>query len=191
MTIQHKNIQEADLHEPKGVSTASLGKVYTADGAGSGDWEYPPGKGHAEIYITSGETAHTIAAASAFSLLNPSGEWKASGAEHLLSVNPSSGIINLNLAGHYYIDFWITFSTASVAANKLYTFKFALDGTVGTRKVVVSKATTGIDTITVAASGIVIATAGQELSMYLAGDDTTSGTDIIPIEAGLTAIHLD
>jgi len=37
-TIEHKNITEANLHEPKGVSTASSGEVYVADGAGSGDW---------------------------------------------------------------------------------------------------------------------------------------------------------
>jgi hypothetical protein len=39
MTIQHKNIAEADLHEPKGVSTATSKECYVADGAGSGDWQ--------------------------------------------------------------------------------------------------------------------------------------------------------
>ena len=39
MTIEHKNITEADLHEPKGVSSANTGQVYVADGLGSGDWE--------------------------------------------------------------------------------------------------------------------------------------------------------
>lgn len=38
-TIQHKNIPEAQLHEPKGVSLASLGHVYVADGAGTGIWK--------------------------------------------------------------------------------------------------------------------------------------------------------
>jgi len=39
MTIQHKNITEADLHEPKGVSLATADTLYVADGAGSGTWE--------------------------------------------------------------------------------------------------------------------------------------------------------
>lgn len=39
---QHKNITEADLHEPKGVSTASVDTVYVADGAGSGAWAQAP-----------------------------------------------------------------------------------------------------------------------------------------------------
>lgn len=38
MTIEHKNIAEAGLHEPKGVSVATSGQVYIADGAGSGVW---------------------------------------------------------------------------------------------------------------------------------------------------------
>lgn len=38
MTIEHKNIQEAGLHEPKGVSLAAANTVYVADGLGSGAW---------------------------------------------------------------------------------------------------------------------------------------------------------
>lgn len=38
MTIEHKNIQEGGLHEPKGVSLATAGQVYEADGLGSGTW---------------------------------------------------------------------------------------------------------------------------------------------------------
>lgn len=36
--IQHKDIPEAQLHEPKGVSTAADGRVYVANGAGTGSW---------------------------------------------------------------------------------------------------------------------------------------------------------
>lgn len=37
--IQHKDIIEANLHEPKGVSIAALGTSYVADGIGSGVWK--------------------------------------------------------------------------------------------------------------------------------------------------------
>lgn len=37
-TIQHRDIPEAQLHEPKGVSTASAGDAYIANGSGSGSW---------------------------------------------------------------------------------------------------------------------------------------------------------
>jgi hypothetical protein len=36
--IEHKNIANANLHEPKDVSTANAGDTYVADGLGSGSW---------------------------------------------------------------------------------------------------------------------------------------------------------
>lgn len=42
MTIEHKNIDDANLHEPLGVASAAVGTVYVADGAGSGAWSPPP-----------------------------------------------------------------------------------------------------------------------------------------------------
>ena len=41
MTISHALIDDPEIHEPKGVSMASVGQVYVADGAGSGDWGFP------------------------------------------------------------------------------------------------------------------------------------------------------
>ena len=38
MAIEHINIPEDGLHEPKGVSLAASNRVYISDGAGSGDW---------------------------------------------------------------------------------------------------------------------------------------------------------
>lgn len=37
-TVQHKDIPEAQLHEPKGASTANAGDTYIANGSGSGSW---------------------------------------------------------------------------------------------------------------------------------------------------------
>lgn len=38
MSIEHRNIQDPQIHEPRGVSTATVGQVYVADGLGSGSW---------------------------------------------------------------------------------------------------------------------------------------------------------
>lgn len=38
MTIEHSTLTGAQLHEPKGVSSASSGTVYVANGSGSGSW---------------------------------------------------------------------------------------------------------------------------------------------------------
>lgn len=38
MTVEHVDITDPYVHEPKGVSAANSGEIYVADGAGSGDW---------------------------------------------------------------------------------------------------------------------------------------------------------
>lgn len=38
MAIEHDSIADGERHEPKGISGATAGQVYTADGAGSGSW---------------------------------------------------------------------------------------------------------------------------------------------------------
>jgi hypothetical protein len=191
MTVQHNAITDPDIHEPKGIAAATAGKVYVSDGAAKGDWKYAPGKAHAEIYITSGATTHTLAAASAYSLLNPSGEWTASGNEDHLSVDPTNGEIDLLFAGHYYISFWMTFSTASIASGSQYKFKFAVDGVTSPRTVYVTKPTNGVDIIEISFTGLVSATANQTLTIQAAGDGTSSGTTFTPLESGLQALYLD
>jgi hypothetical protein len=217
MTVQHNVITDPDIHEPKGVASATSGKVYKSDGTGSGNWvypltgldtatlsqvfesdgsgsgtwKYPPAKGHAEIYINSGTTTHTLGSGSSFSKLNPATEWTASTYEDILTVDAANGEIDLVLAGHYKIDFWCNFTTASVASGAAYKFKFAIDGVVSPRVVTITKPTNGVDTLHVMASGLVEATAGQTLSIYVAGDGVSSSSNITVTEAGLNALWLD
>lgn len=39
MSIEHRNIPDAERHEPKGISTAANKEIYIANGAGSGSWD--------------------------------------------------------------------------------------------------------------------------------------------------------
>lgn len=36
--VQHSSLTDPNLHEPKGISTASANQVYRSDGSGSGTW---------------------------------------------------------------------------------------------------------------------------------------------------------
>jgi len=189
MTIQHNLITDPDIHEPKGAASASAGKVYVADGTGSGSWQYPPGKAHGELYIDAGVTAQTLSGSSAYAKLNPTGEWTA-GVSNVLTLTAGSGTITLTQAGTYMINFWCQFSTAAVASGTLYNFKYNLDGTSSGRTLTVSKTSNGVDKLHVSATGLVTATANQVLSMYVGGDATSSSTAITVIEAGLSAIKL-
>lgn len=189
MTIQHKLIADADLHEPKGVASAASGKVYQANGSGSGTWVYPPGKAHAEIYIDAGVTAQTLSGSSAYAKLNPGTEWTA-GVSNVLTVSAANGTITLTEAGTYMVNFWCQFSTAAIANGTLYNFKYNLDGTNSGRTLSVSKFSNGADKLHISATGLVTATANQVLSIYVGGDATSSSTAITVLEAGLSAVKL-
>jgi hypothetical protein len=216
MTIQHKLITDPDIHEPKGTSTALTQQVYVANGTGSGSWQdqkpagtltavankvyvtngagagtlqYPAGKLYADMYIDGGVTSQTLSASSAYAKLDPGSEWTA-GQYKGLTINGTDGTITLTEAGTYMVNFWVAFTTASVATGTVYNFKYAINGTPGSRILKVSKYTNGADLISLCATGIVTVSANDVLSVHAAGDATSSGTAIIVREAGLTALRL-
>lgn len=39
MTVQHKDIPDGQIHEPKGITSAGLGNVYSSTGTGTGTWK--------------------------------------------------------------------------------------------------------------------------------------------------------
>lgn len=41
--IEHSNITDPNIHEPKGIASAGSGQIYIANGAGSGTWTSIPG----------------------------------------------------------------------------------------------------------------------------------------------------
>lgn len=184
-TVQHSALTDPNIHEPKNITTAAAGEVYVADGAGSGTWQQPAGHAYGELYISEGVTAQTLATSSGTAKLNPTGEWTTNGnAEVTLSA--ANGTITITHAGEYSLNFWITFTTASVAAGAKYRFYYAVDGTTTTRNVYVTKPTNGADTLHCSASGLATLAANDVVTIYVGGDATSSGTAITPVEAGLS-----
>jgi hypothetical protein len=39
MTIQHVDVTDPNIHEPKGITTAASGEIYVANGSGGGSWQ--------------------------------------------------------------------------------------------------------------------------------------------------------
>jgi len=68
MPIEHVNATDPDIHEPKGVAAAASGKIYIADGAGSGSWRYVP---HSACYYDDIGTGTTITTPTAYTLVGP------------------------------------------------------------------------------------------------------------------------
>lgn len=64
--MEHKNIPNDGLHEPKDIVFATAGQVYVADGAGSGNWSQPPIPGvqsalEGQVYVANGAGGGTWA----------------------------------------------------------------------------------------------------------------------------------
>lgn len=62
-TIQHANIPDTDLHEPKGVVSAASKSTYVADGAGSGAWQQIYTQGFEDYSHAGGSQSLTAGAA--------------------------------------------------------------------------------------------------------------------------------
>ena len=71
MTIQHKLITDADLHEPKGVASAANKTVYVANGSGSGSWTAPNAVANVYIAFNSASPTYTQANTTSDVLLDP------------------------------------------------------------------------------------------------------------------------
>jgi hypothetical protein len=65
---EHNTITDPNIHEPKGVASASSGQVYVADGAGSGDWRFIP---HSALYYDNIGTGTTITTPTSYTVINP------------------------------------------------------------------------------------------------------------------------
>lgn len=148
MAIEHKDITESNLHEPKGVSTASSGQVYVADGAGSGTQELPKLEGQAaadldQIPISNGAGGiewdyHPTVTLGRIDLIDSSDTFAITGADIRLSasytdITPSfsvaitSGGFLANGTNHliiprdgvYRISTWISVSSSAASSPTL------------------------------------------------------------------------
>ena len=189
-TVQHSVLTDPNLHEPKGVSTAASGKVYVANGSGSGTWVYPSGHAYGDMYITAGAVTQTLSAASAKAKLNPTGTWTANGFQ-AVTIDATDGEITVSSGGVYQLDFWLVFETAAISSGAAYNFHFAVNGTPSTRKVYVKKTTNGVDTLNVSAVGYTTLAANDIMSIHVGGDATSSSTTITPREGGFSLVLVD
>ncbi len=188
--IQHSVLTDPQLHEPKGVSTAASGKVYRANGSGSGAWVFPSGHSYGELYIDGGVTAQTLPAASAKAKLNPTGEWTTNGNANV-TLSAANGELTITEPGEYQLNFWVSFTTASVAIGGKYNFHYAVNGTPSTRRVIVAKYTNGVDTLTCSVTGFANLADNSVISIHVGGDGVTSSTAITVLEAGFSVSLID
>ena len=191
MTIQHSAITDAQRHEPKGASTASTGQIWTSDGAASGSFKNTITNCHGQMVITGNTTAKTLVAAADATLNTNTDYAKLTGASAPWADSYSDNVtfttdhLTLISPGYYMVSFWASFTIASV--NNFVGFKYALDSTLSTQKIV-TQAATASDRRNVSATSIIgPVTANQALSLYVAG---TIGTNITMTDCGLMVAYL-
>lgn len=174
--ISHSAITDPNIHEPKGVATATAGKVYTANGSGSGTWSlpYPPGisgasngqvfvangsgggswqgqagatnKGYGEMYIQGNASATTIAASN-----TPVKIATGMTAGQLSGLTFSTDKLVVDEATKYRVDVSLTFFGVAATTIDWEFDIFAANASIGRKQRV---QTTGTEHVVVSLSGI-------------------------------------
>lgn len=67
MAIEHVDIVDPEIHEPKGIAAAAVNQVYLADGAGSGNWQLATP--HIGVHFTDFATPYSLALTTSYQLL--------------------------------------------------------------------------------------------------------------------------
>jgi len=180
MATEHSTLTGANLHEPKGVASATNGQIYLANGSGSGVWTdsntIASASEYAMIYTAGGTTAS--AAITTATLLNM---FASDGSANVAVADSANDRITLTTAGLYFISFNISYTGS--ASNAVWQFHARLDAVesvLGAHR----KIGTGSDTGSCGFSGILTATAGQQLTVYAESD---SSSTITPSDMQLTA----
>jgi len=132
--IEHRNIPDSELHEPKGASTALVGQVYTSDGAGSGSWQIPPSVDPTNISINRLIDAESVAASQ-----EPTGTGEANAiqVEFGPALNTASdkvqlladGTLRFNQAGLYRIKITLMYGRTGGAGVSELRFRVLVAGT--------------------------------------------------------------
>lgn len=182
---EHKDLTGTDLHEPKGVATASHGEVYFANGTGSGTWEANLHNTHGEMLIQSNTTAEVTPTAVDPTLATDSDYTKIItgwSAGHTDGITFSTDELVVPVDGDYFITAWADISIPS--NNQKVAVKYAVNDAApySTRKMTCTSAAAG-DVANVSAGGFVTLTAGDTLSLYIAtdkiGDPTVQESGIV------------
>jgi len=158
VTIQHKDIDEADLHESKGVSTALNGQFFAANGAGSGSFQNSLMNCHGQMNINSNTVTKALTAAADATLNTNTDYSKLTGASapwvSLLNHNTTFTLdhITVPFAGYYLLSFWSSVKIANT--NNFIGIKFAVNSTLSTQKII-SQASTANDSRNLSATSII------------------------------------
>lgn len=128
MSIEHKNIVDPNIHEPKGIATATAGQIYVANGASSGSWEDHPDPVLKYAALSLGKTSNNATATTitAVGTYYPVGGTFTEEDTFDMTTTAASGRINISTAGTY--EFVADISMISSRSSAVVAFSFLVDG---------------------------------------------------------------
>lgn len=110
-TIEHSQLTDPDLHEPRGASTAVASRVYVSDGLGSGSWQQVPLTAlapTAQAFEGQLFTAYDVQASGTHAGTFPNATWVQRTLTHVTNNDIAGASLALNSitlpAGTYWID---------------------------------------------------------------------------------------
>ncbi len=180
MSIQHRDIPNAQLHEPKGINTALADTLYVADGLGSGEWRTLGAYGSQAITNNTATFAVTAAAdttfntTSQYALLTGAGApWAA---ENLFGVTFATDRLTVGVAGVYLINLWMQITGfPNNAASLAVRYRINGSGSFSTRKPT-AHATAALDVGNITGFGLIPLNAGDYIQLYMASSHTGNVT---------------
>lgn len=184
MAIEHDAIPDAERHQPIGASTAVAGEMYVSDGVGGGAWERSGMSDHAEMTITNNAIVTAVTAAGDSTLNTDADYIKVTAGwavTHADGITFSTDKLVIAVSGDYELKFWCSLKVPSI--NNFIGIKYAINDTPPySAQKIVSQSSTSNDYRNLFASGMISLTAGQTISVYVAG---TKNDNLIFEEAGM------
>lgn len=186
--IEHSTITDPNIHEPKGIATATADQIYVADGAGSGDWT------DIDDYITAANWTLNdlinVRYESNTSEVIEAETWTQRGlnqtkTNNLASASLSSNRISLP-AGTYYIDASVHVALTvniltAVHKAKLYNVTGAADlviGTVNTAFLSTASLVKGVFTLASTSNVEIRSWSSEDCESYYSGDLDSEGSAV-------------
>lgn len=190
--VAHSTLTGAELHEPKGVASATENTVYVADGLGSGAWGYQDCLCYGAMrFVEIGEEFNIAATTTYYpvignNLVTPGTLWVEGQTGTGITFGDSGNErLIVNTAGDYMIV--LTLSFTGLTAASTWGMTAAINGTVPSNAAV-GNSTVGInDTQHISIQGIVTLAANDYVQMALKNLTGTSNCDL---ESGILSISL-
>lgn len=187
----HKDLTGTDLHQPKGMSTATggasdVGKVVTSDGAGASSIRklIPAEVGLPEHYgqltISNNATVIAMTAATDSTLATNSDYIQVTGVFDAIPHGVNRGVtqqtnsLTATQDGTYHVEVWL--DAASSVVSTTMALKFAVDGVISLVRRPKNFLRNSGEFHNMAAFGLVPLTANQVITLHMASDKTADIT---------------